>query len=217
MPNSKDKTLPKQEQEEVQESSKLAFDEFLLFYGSAEKVTDRRLETNRWNYSVCTAIIVACAAILGWATTNPNFLVIALIAVLILSIMAILFCRFWIAQIRDFKMLNNAKFEVLNQMAPRVCFSPENNDDRKSFLPFEKEWEALKKTKSTVELTNTNIFALSSSNIEYLIPHAFTWLFIFMIIAVIVLTLANWGMITNSSALTLPIPPTPTIVPTPTP
>ncbi len=190
MPNPKDKTLPKQEKEE-QENSRLAFDEFLLFYGSAEKVTDRRLETNRWNYSVCTAIIVACAAILGWATTNPNFLAIALIAVFILSIMAILFCRFWTAQIRDFKMLNNAKFEVLNQMAPHVSFSSENNDERKSFLPFEKEWEALKKTKSTVELSNTNIFALSSSNIEYLIPHAFTWLFIFI---TVVWRISNVGL-----------------------
>ena len=131
--------------------------------------------------------------------------------------MAILFCRLWIAQIRDFKMLNNAKFEVLNQMAPQIYFSSENNDERKSFLPFEKEWETLKRTKSTVELTNTKIFALSSSNVEYLIPHAFTWLFVFLIIAAIALTLANWGMITNPSALTLPIPPTPTIILTLTP
>lgn len=216
MPITKDKNSPAFDNV-IEQNAKLSFDEFLLFYNSAEKVTDRRLEMNRWNYSVCTAIVVACAIILGWATTNPNFLIIAFAAVIILSCMAILFCRLWIAQIKDFKMLNNAKFEVLNQMAPHLSFSESKDDARKSFLPFEKEWAALKKTKSTVELSNTNIFVLSSSNIEYLIPNAFTWLFILLICAVLILSLKNWGLIANSSALYLQLTLTPTILPTATP
>lgn len=216
MNNQYGENLPNSKHDEL-DRSKFAFEEFLLFYGSAEKVTDRRLDTNRWNYSVCTAIMIACAAILGWATTNPNLLAIALIAVFILSTMAILFCRLWIAQINDFKMLNNAKFKVLNQMAPKMHFSSKINDIRKSFLPFEKEWEALKKTKSTVEIKRTNIFALSSSNIEYLIPNAFIWLFIFVIVAAIILTTANWEMISNPTTLTFPITPTPTAEISPTP
>lgn len=216
MPNEKEKPTVKTAKQDHE--TKFSFDEFLLFYGSTEKVTDRRLETNRWNYSVCTAIIIACAAILGWATANPNFLAIALVAVLILSSMAILFCRFWIAQIRDFKMLNNAKFEVLNQMAKNLVYSSDNNDKRKSFLPFEKEWEVLKKAKSAIELENTNIFVLSSSKAEYVIPTAFTWLFIFIIIAVFILILLNWSLIASPSSLTLIVTQTPTVVlPTPTP
>jgi len=40
---------------------RFSFDEFKLYYDSTEKVTDRRLETNRWNYSICVAILVAVA------------------------------------------------------------------------------------------------------------------------------------------------------------
>lgn len=198
---------------------KLSFEEFRLYYESAEKVTDRRLSTNRWNYSVCTAVIVASTGLLGWATSNLNFLAIAVIAVIILSLMGIAFCQSWISQIQDFKMLNNAKFEVLNQMAPHVSFGSDKSDERVSFSPFEKEWEALKKTKSAVEIANTNIIALSSSNVEYLIPRAFTWLFVLLIVALMVITLVNWRFIASSSAFVFQITPTPTATPilTPTP
>ena len=106
--------MPSKDDEEM----KLSFEEYHLYYESTEKVTERRLTTNRWNYSICTAIFVASTALLGWAASNPHFLVVALIAVIILCILAILFCSLWIAQIKDFKMLNNAKFDVLNEMAP---------------------------------------------------------------------------------------------------
>ena len=40
------------------EKTKLSFEEFQLFYESTEKVTDRRLNANRWNYSICIAILI---------------------------------------------------------------------------------------------------------------------------------------------------------------
>jgi hypothetical protein len=43
--------------EEFKAEHKVAFDEFKLFYESAEKVTDRRNAANRWNYSICIAIL----------------------------------------------------------------------------------------------------------------------------------------------------------------
>lgn len=51
---------------------RLSFDEFKLYYDSTEKVTDRRLETNRWNYSICIAMLVAIAIITNWSLTNPT-------------------------------------------------------------------------------------------------------------------------------------------------
>jgi hypothetical protein len=48
---------------ESDRNMRLSFDEFKLYYESTEKVTDRRLETNRWNYSICIATLVAIAAI----------------------------------------------------------------------------------------------------------------------------------------------------------
>ena len=103
-----------------------SFDEFKLYYESTEKVTDRRLETNRWNYSVCIAIVVAIATITNFSLTNPSLLWVGLAADALLGVMAILFCLLWIGQIRDFKNLNSAKFTVLNEMAPKVEFDASN-------------------------------------------------------------------------------------------
>ena len=111
---------------------KLAFEEFKLFYESAEKVTDRRLETNRWNYSICIAMLLAIAGIINWGLSKPPFLFVSLIAVAVICIMAMLFCALWIGQIRDFKSLNNAKFAVLNPMAPSVSFSAPDAEARVS-------------------------------------------------------------------------------------
>jgi predicted Co/Zn/Cd cation transporter (cation efflux family) len=66
------------------------------------------LETNRWNYSICIATLVAIAAITNWSLTNPTLTWIGLAADGLISVMAILFCALWIRQIRDFKNLNNA-------------------------------------------------------------------------------------------------------------
>lgn len=55
-----------------------AFEEFKLFYESAEKVTDRRLSANRWNYSICTAILIAIAGILNWGLSKTSFFLISI-------------------------------------------------------------------------------------------------------------------------------------------
>ena len=76
--------------------SKLSFEEFKLYYESTEKVTDRRLETNRWNYSICIAILVAIAVLTRWSLTTSALLWTGFTAVAILCLMAILFCALWV-------------------------------------------------------------------------------------------------------------------------
>ena len=78
------------------ESPKVSFDEFKLYYESTEKVTDRRLSANTWNYSICIAIIIAIAGIVKWATGNIVYFYVGLTAVLVLCIMAILLCSLWL-------------------------------------------------------------------------------------------------------------------------
>src|SRR5262245_27732354 len=95
----------------------LSFEEFKLYYESTEKVTDRRLETNRWNYSICIAILVAIAAISRFSLASVTLVWVGIGAILVLAVMATLFCALWVGQIRDFKKLNNAKFLVINESA----------------------------------------------------------------------------------------------------
>lgn len=156
----------------------LFFDEFKLFYESAEKVTDRRLETNRWNYSICVATLLATAVIANWSLKDGTFFFVGGIAIFMLSAMAILFCALWVGQIRDFKQLNNAKFGLLNEMAPRLELDPEHPGTFEPFCPLEKEWKRLDELKATEEMFSVKIVALKSSNIEYFIPRAFQVLFV---------------------------------------
>lgn len=106
--------------------------------------------------------------------------------------MAALFCILWIGQISDFKSLNNAKFNVLNNMAPHIEFDSENPDMIVSCRPFEKEWVKLEELKALQNVGKTNIIALKSSNFEYYIPKAFRVIFIAIFLTIIIFILPNW-------------------------
>lgn len=181
--------------------AKLSFDEFKLFYESTEKVTDRRLEANKWNYSICVATLVAIAGIIDWGLSRPHFLVIAIIATVMLCLMAVLFCSLWIGQIRDFKKLNNAKFDVLNQMAPRLAFG--SLDTAISYIPFVREWDLLQKAEALEEVSSIKLLALKSSKIEYLIPKAFRLLFVGILVLAILSAIINRELLFDS-ALAVP-------------
>lgn len=173
-------------------SLSLSFDEFKLYYESTEKVTDRRLDTNRWNYSICIGILVAIAVLVRWSLTSAAFLWIGFAGVGILSIMAILFCALWVGQIKDFKKLNNAKFAVLNDMAPHVEFNTDKPKLVVSYCPFEKEWMKLSALNALDEVGKADIVVLKSSNIEYFIPKAFGILFALIFIAFTIVIAVNW-------------------------
>jgi di/tricarboxylate transporter len=171
---------------------RLSFDEFKLYYESTEKVTDRRLETNRWNYSVCMAILVAVATISSWSLSNPALTRLGLTAGALLCVMAILFCFLWVRQIGDFKNLNNAKFAVLSEMAPSVDFDFSNPGEVISFCPFDKEWKRMDELKAIKKIGLSNIVALKSSTIEYFIPQAFAVLFFVILVTGVAVVATHW-------------------------
>ena len=173
-----------------------SFDEYKLYYDSTEKVTDRRLTTNSWNYGICTAIVIAVATLANWSVSRPEFSLITIIAILMLSGMGMLLCTLWIGQIRDFKALNNAKFDVLNAMAPLVRFGPD--DERSSATPFAREWEILQAKRSISEVETMKILALRSSNTEFLVPMAFRLLFGLILIATVIVTAINLPSLTGN-------------------
>jgi hypothetical protein len=178
-------------------SQRFAFDEYKMYYDSTEKVTDRRLAMNSWNYGICTATVAAVAAMTTWSWPQPEFRFVAAVTDSALSVMGAIFCTLWIGQIRDFKSLNNAKFEVLNAIAPNVAFGKEN-DGRVSATPFAKEWEILQRREETRLLETPQIVALRASNIEYLVPKAFRIIFLAIILACGGFVLRNWDLLTRS-------------------
>jgi hypothetical protein len=194
---------------ETTKITRLSFEEFKLYYDSTEKVTDRRIETNRWNYSICIAILVAIATITNWSLSTSALTWVGLSVDALLCVMAILFCALWIGQIRDFKNLNNAKFTVLNEMAPRVDFDTANPGTVISFCPFDKEWKKLSDLHAIQEVGRSNIVALKSSNIEYFIPKAFAALFVVILVALAALVATHWPPSSLAQQAAKPVPSSP--------
>jgi hypothetical protein len=162
-------------------------EEYRLYYESTEKVIDRRLGLNSWNYGICIAILVAIGFLASWATTKAEFKLLSLVGVSLIAVMGFVLCAYWVRQLNDYKLLNNVKFEVLNEMAPLVNFA----DGGLSYEPFGKEWEKLKARKGTVRLRGLKIPVLRSSNAELIVPRAFQLLFASVVLAAVVVFLAN--------------------------
>ena len=187
---------------------KLSFEEYELFYKSTEKVTDWRHAANRWNYSICLALLIAIVALGRWGLSDPKLLAVSILAMIILASMAILFCSLWIEQIEDFKALNNEKFSVLNEMAEHVVFSADMNDPRMSYSPFEREWKQFNRKK---EHKGTQIIALESTKLEYWVPKAFRIIYACIIVFVTVIFIINWEEIRNTT-LQLPSKPPASVI-----
>ena len=100
------------------------FEEFKVYYESTERVSDRRISTTSdGNYSV--GVCVSRGRRRTNQTRTRGFYVLRPWP----TCGSIRFhhCRYllgtlWLRQIDDFKNLNNAKFTVLNSMAPRIRF-----------------------------------------------------------------------------------------------
>ena len=149
------------------------------------------------------------AVLSNWSLVNSSFRLLATFAGILLSITGFGLCIILAGQIRDFKNLNNAKFKVLNDMAPAVQFGA--NDTRVSATPFAKEWEILKAGNDAQKVRFMKIIALRSSNVELYIPLAFCSLFCLIAVVAIGSAFLNWT-VPHGSAVDVKqtiAPPTP--------
>jgi len=173
-------------------TEKYSFEEFKLMYESTEKVTDRRLTNNKLNYTIGVAILFSIGVTWKWSVENEKYFFCGLLLVFLLSGLAVLFCSLWVGQIKDFKKLNAAKFDVINEMADKLHFDCSDTQiDLKSFKPFAKEWEKLIKINALQENSKSNLIALKSSNTEFFIPIAFRLIFIVAMISSLITIIIN--------------------------
>lgn len=50
-----------------------SLEEYKMFYESTEKVTDRRITMNKYNYTACGTILGAIAIIFQWSIDNTAY------------------------------------------------------------------------------------------------------------------------------------------------
>ncbi len=169
-----------------------SFEEYKLYYESTEKVTDRRIALNTWNYGLCTAILIGIAGLSSWGASHSGFRLLVVLAIVFLAGLGFGLCRLWIEQIRDYKSLNGAKFSVLNAIAPLVKF--EADDTIVSATPFAREWAILEKENAARKISAMNdITALQSSDAEFFVPNSLRRLFAAIVFTAVLAMLTNWA------------------------
>lgn len=165
-----------EQQPENGSPGKLSFDEYKMFYETTEKVTERRIAANRWNYSVCIAVIVGISILVAWCSSRPTFFVFATVSVVVFCACGALFCAYWLREITSAKLLNGAKFAVLNDMAKAVDFG---RDDLVSYEPFAKEWDLVVASEGALPVGGLQgRLALRSSGAELFTPRVFGAVFV---------------------------------------
>ncbi|MEI9993565.1 MAG: hypothetical protein WDM91_03135 [Rhizomicrobium sp.] len=163
----------------------IPFEEFKLMYESTERVTDRRIELARTNSSLCTLVIAGLGVTAAWAHGRQDVELTAAAIIVVISLLGIVFCRFWSSQIEAYKDLNGAKFDVLDELSDRVVF-PGYPAGVKSSKPFAREWEFLQQKKALQRYKGG--FALGSTASEFVVPMSF--LIFFLLVALCALGFA---------------------------
>jgi hypothetical protein len=186
--------------------STYAFEEWALYYQSAERVTDRRLAVNSSNFSISIALMAGIGLLGNWSAEHTAFRVFILSGITLVALLGVLFCRLWFGQIRDYKRLNSAKFEVLTYMAPYVRF--DGGDRHVSAAPFDREWRRMMGTGGATNIRFFNLVALPSSFQEFVMPGGTMVVFGAVAAMTSALLIANWQPLTRD-AFRLPDSPAP--------
>jgi len=124
----------------------LIIEEYKLYVEMADRISQRRVETNKYFISIITAILAFITIIL-----QTKLLVEHIHIVLIsFSILGIFLCLIWFINIQSYKQLNSAKFKVIHQLEKHLPFKC-----------FEEEWGLLGKGKNSKKykrITNVEKF-----------------------------------------------------------
>jgi hypothetical protein len=168
-----------------------SWEEYKLYFETTEKVIDRRISLNTWNYGICVALLVASGLLANWLVSKAELRLTILAAIGILSVMGMLLSRLWYRQVKDLKLLNNAKFEVLEAMAPHVNFP----DSRPSFETFKKEWAILGRQGATAKKWGLKVDVLKSSSAEFALPWSFGAVFLVIIVLSVAIGWFNWDQL----------------------
>lgn len=157
----------------------VAFEEFDLYFQTTVTTTEQRLSSNRWNYSVCVALIVGVAFLIKFSSENAPYVLFSIVGIIALCALAAIFCNLWLKQISVLKALNGHKFAVLEEMAPRLEFEEGDSGSCQSYEPFKREWLRAKEAKDATRVRALNgKTALKGSDAELFMPKAFMAVFI---------------------------------------
>ena len=139
--------------ENTTEDKELLLNQWQTCVDMANSVSQRRDNMN--NIFITLNLAIMAAASITW-DIKSLFILIAGIAI----------CILWILNIRNYKLLNTAKFNVINSI-----------EEKLPSAPFKDEWQFLKNSKKYMD----------STTLERILPITFIILYIAAVIAIIVI------------------------------
>ncbi len=138
-------------------------EQYKLYVEMADRVSQRRAQTNEFYLTVISALIV----ILSFIISNHLYQNLLDIVILVIGFIGILLCIVWYFNIQAYKQLNTGKFEVIHEMENMLPYSP-----------YKREWEILKKGQD-----KSVYFPLT--HIEKYLPLIMALLFVILIVCAI--------------------------------
>ena len=107
-------------------------EQYRLYVETTDRVSTRRSQTNRFYVSLLSGLL----ALLSIVATKDGFAGIPTIVLSGIAVLGMLLCVLWFFTIRDYRRLNGAKFEVVNEMEQHLPYQP-----------YDREWKILRKGK----------------------------------------------------------------------
>lgn len=173
-----------------------SFEEFRMMYESTELISDRKITFNRNNASLCMLVIAGQGAAASWLYKQDGLELLGPVALITISILAIIFCLYWNGQLWAFKELNSAKFQVLEEMASRVAFPDYRERSIVSMNPFMREYQILSEKKKIV--AGAKGLLLQRSNFaETIVPKSFIAFFAAVLGLSIIWILVNFEILSK--------------------
>ena len=114
-------------------------EQYILYVGGADKISDRRSQMNVFYVSLLSALIALISFV--FTTDTSWFYLTMLFSV---SILGVSLCTIWRYNIRSYAQLNTGKFAVIHEMEkllPYSCYAREwvflgEGKDEKKYKPF---------------------------------------------------------------------------------
>jgi hypothetical protein len=113
--------------DENDETSDLV-DQYKLYVTMADRISERRGQDNRFYITILSGLFI----ILSYIVSNKLYLNLLNYIIVLIAVFGIFLCIIWFYQIRSYKQLNSAKFQIIHEMELQLPFQ--------AYL---REWEVL--------------------------------------------------------------------------
>lgn len=146
-----------QNAESIIEGNKTLLEQYKIFVEMSDRISQRRLETNKFFITIHT-FIISLATLFG----NTNYIVLMFV-----SVIGVMFSISWFFLLLKYKQLNSGKFKVILEIERKLPFAP-----------FKKEWDILasgRDGKKYLRLTNIESVLPVLFGVLYFVLAIYIW------------------------------------------